>query len=315
MSSDSGLKRPADPADEAEPERGSKKASTESRGSDSTPQATTSHHGFGSSVDLHLEEFFGVSPNDIYELLLDEKRLVEATGFPVSIGPEIGKEYKCKDMSCKNIHLIPNKLIVQESWSIDTPQSPFTLIIRLITAHTDPTSKSTKLTLNIMNAPAEKSKEIQDGWRNFFVAIRKFLKDDKGKAVPPRVGKNICHMEIPAKDPKKLSKFYSEVFDWRIELWGLYHGFISGPKDSDWGWVDGGFSEIEQGKVPVDHSTVATYIPYYHSEPIEEYEKKVVAAGGRVLKSKYKEFYGEIAECLDPDGNRFNLYQHPTPET
>jgi predicted enzyme related to lactoylglutathione lyase len=32
----------------------------------------------------------------------------------------------------------------------------------------------------------------------------------------------VVHFEIPAKDPDRAVKFYSEVFNWKIERWAGY---------------------------------------------------------------------------------------------
>lgn len=76
--------------------------------------------------------------------------------------------------------------------------------------------------------------------------------------------------------------------------------------------VDGGFPTVNEPKTLVDHAKNSSVIPYYDAHPIEEFEKKVTAAGGKVLKPKHPEPFGVISECEDTEGNYFVLYEVPS---
>lgn len=89
--------------------------------------------------------------------------------------------------------------------------------------------------------PAERAKDLQSGWDTYVLdPIRKLLKDEKSSR-PQRVGRNLCHMDIPAQDSHRAAKFYEAVFGWTVkEYFEGYWGFTSGPKSAEWGF--GGFS-------------------------------------------------------------------------
>ncbi|KAJ3037298.1 hypothetical protein HDV00_001793 [Rhizophlyctis rosea] len=267
--------------------------------------------------EIRITETFGVASNEIYELLLDEKRFSEVAGFPMSIGKELFKEYTCPGSTSQNVHLVPNKLIVQESWS--TPASPrSTLIFKFTDTAGGECGILTKLDFTQINISKELAEQAEPIFRELFDKIRTYLKDEKGQKEKMRKGRNLCHFEIPCKDIERASKFYATVLDWQIEKWGDYTAFRSGPKTAPWGWVDGGFLDLTapdatrtRASTIADYTQAAAYAPYFEAHPVEESEKKVEAAGGKVLKSKTKEWWGTVAECLDTEGNRFFLYSSP----
>ncbi|KAI9093800.1 hypothetical protein DFS34DRAFT_259437 [Phlyctochytrium arcticum] len=168
----------------------------------------------------------------------------------------------------------------------------------------------TRLIITVAKVPTSHERAMQVYWEQCaWGGIRKHLNDEKAQMPPRSLGKNVCHMEIPAKNPERAAKFYSEVFNWDVKEWNkdpLYYGFTSGPKNSPWGWCDGGFLKIDEKA----ERTEQAIIPYYNALPIEDYEKKVTAAGGKVIVAKNKTYFGTIARCEDTEGNSFVLYDH-----
>ncbi|KAJ3268917.1 hypothetical protein HK104_005231 [Borealophlyctis nickersoniae] len=303
---------------EAEKDSPSKKVATEKdspskNGAATKSKADCNHpepivHS-GPLVDLPvIDLYFGVSADVLYETILDPKKFGEATGMPGTGDGKVGGEFSYADGWCtgRNVHLVPNKLIVQEwregAWPETIPSS--TVIYRFAKSATP---DHTRVTLTHIGVPQTAKPLLEKGWYDYvFNPIKKHLKDDK-TIRPPRTGANLCHVEIPAKDPERASKFYADVFGWDVSKWmETYYGFTSGPKDSEWGWVDGGFPKEESEPTGTKS---AGMIPYYGAAPVEDYEKKVIAAGGKVIEPKNKKVWGTVAGCLDTEGNKFYLYQ------
>lgn len=124
------------------------------------------------------------------------------------------------------------------------------------------------------------------------------------------VDHTIVHFDIPADDAEKLSKFYSELFGWKIEK-------TPGPMDY---WT------IET--VPVDEKGMPTRpgvnggmmkrqhpehkpVNYIAVESVDEYSKKIEELGGKVIPPKQEvPGIGWWALALDPEGNHFAIFQN-----
>ena len=122
----------------------------------------------------------------------------------------------------------------------------------------------------------------------------------------------IVHFEIPADDLKKLSNFYSKLFDRKIihstvegmDYW-VIHTVPTGengmPQRSG---ANGGMflRQPEQKRIqPVNYITV---------ENIDKYIKKVTDLGGKMLIPKQEvPTVGYIGVAMDPEGNQFGLLQ------
>lgn len=110
----------------------------------------------------------------------------------------------------------------------------------------------------------------------------------------------IVHVELAAKDPAVSSKFYADVFDWKIEVDPNFNYY---QFDAE-GGPGGGFNTIgEQGTQPGD------VIPYIGVDDIDAYLYKVEAAGGKTLLPKTEiPGIGWFAHFADPGGTRVALY-------
>ncbi|MDE1798450.1 MAG: VOC family protein, partial [Candidatus Micrarchaeota archaeon] len=95
----------------------------------------------------------------------------------------------------------------------------------------------------------------------------------------------VVHFEIPAGDTKRVSKFYSDAFGWKLhdtgEAMGHYILAQTGPTDKDGmiqkvGMINGGiFIRTEK----TGSSTLLTM----SVDNLEESMKKVVASGGKLV--------------------------------
>ena len=111
---------------------------------------------------------------------------------------------------------------------------------------------------------------------------------------------NIVHVELSANDRKALSKFYADVFDWKIthieEM--NYSTFETGDG------VGGGFNPVSDQTPP---GTVTIYI---QTEDVTASLNDVVKAGG-VMVSPEMEITkkGKFGLVRDPQGNLIGLFK------
>lgn len=115
----------------------------------------------------------------------------------------------------------------------------------------------------------------------------------------------IVHFEIPANEPEKLSKFYSELLGWKfkkVEMPGDPYWMIqTRAKEQDPG-VDGGLFKKMEPTQGVLH--------YYNVESVEDFSRKVEKLGGKVIRPKTEiPTIGHFAIANDPEGNVFGLFE------
>jgi predicted enzyme related to lactoylglutathione lyase len=115
----------------------------------------------------------------------------------------------------------------------------------------------------------------------------------------------IVHLDFAAHDSAVSSKFYADVFGWKItkdENFNYYMFSVEGGPGG--GFVQIG-SDYKQGEI----------IPYLGTQDIDADLKRVEQAGGKVLQPKMDiGDFGEFAMFADPAGNRVGLYASKTPQ-
>lgn len=118
----------------------------------------------------------------------------------------------------------------------------------------------------------------------------------------------VIHFEIPARDIEKESKFYSELFGWKIDKLGdmEYYSITTVPMDQKGNLlrpgVNGGLYKKDQPQqMPIN---------YIYVESVDEYSKKVTALGGQIVVPKTEiPKMGWFAVAVDPEGNTFGLFE------
>ena len=122
----------------------------------------------------------------------------------------------------------------------------------------------------------------------------------------------IVHFEIPANNIEELSKFYSNLFNWKIihaPVEGMDYWIIQTVPTDDKGMpqrpgVNGGMfarQHEQKGINPVNYIIV---------ENIDAYIQKVTKLGGKIIMPKQQvPTVGYIALATDPEGNQFGLLQ------
>ena len=124
------------------------------------------------------------------------------------------------------------------------------------------------------------------------------------------VAHGVVHFEIPADDPDKLVRFYSDLFDWQIdkmpgdiEYWMLHtvptddKGMPTQP-----GGINGGITRRQNpGHRPIN---------YVQVESLDQYLAKAKGLGARLMLEKMPvPGMGWFAQLLDPQGNPFAIWQ------
>lgn len=110
----------------------------------------------------------------------------------------------------------------------------------------------------------------------------------------------ICYLEIPAITGEASSRFYGEIFDWKIRERG--DGSIAFDDNSG---VSGTWVK-ESDRTPDETTRV-----YIMVDNINDTLKKIEAAGGRVThnRSDIGPGMGAFAVFADPAGAEFGLYE------
>ena len=111
----------------------------------------------------------------------------------------------------------------------------------------------------------------------------------------------IVHFEIPTTNPKRSSAFYKNALGWKIKQWGkVDYWMVETGKDPEPG-INGGIMPKKDLKTTVNTVEVAS---------VDKAVKKVIAAGGKVLRPKVAiPTMGWIVYCADPDGNAFGMME------
>ena len=113
----------------------------------------------------------------------------------------------------------------------------------------------------------------------------------------------VTHFEIYVDDPERSTKFYSDVFGWKIEKWeGPFDYWLitTGPKDQP--GINGGIAKRDKP----EQSTINTIdVP-----SVDDYIAKITKAGGKVIMPKMAiPGVGYMAHCADTEGNTIGIMQ------
>jgi uncharacterized protein len=118
----------------------------------------------------------------------------------------------------------------------------------------------------------------------------------------------VQHFEIPADDVERASKFYKEVFEWKMQK-------LANPEDAskDYWFFD---TKDESGNTGIGGGLMKRQAPehsvtnYITVTSIDDYKSKIEEAGGKVImpKTEIPEM-GFILVFLDTENNMFGLYE------
>ncbi|MGH7545849.1 MAG: VOC family protein [Gemmatimonadota bacterium] len=107
----------------------------------------------------------------------------------------------------------------------------------------------------------------------------------------------VVHFEIPADNPERLGRFYTDLFGWRVEKWpGPLDYWLLYTRTPGAAAIDGGMYRRElPDQRPVN---------YVHVHSAEEFSEKAKLLGGRVILPRTQvPGVGYVAILADPEGN------------
>jgi predicted enzyme related to lactoylglutathione lyase len=117
--------------------------------------------------------------------------------------------------------------------------------------------------------------------------------------------RNVVHIEIPAENVQAASKFYQDLFGWKME----HAAEFDYTMWSDGSGYGGGFNKASP-ETPAGQVMV-----YIHSDDIEADLKKVEELGGTVITPKTEiPGTGWFGQFKDPTGNLLALYTSQNPD-
>ena len=120
---------------------------------------------------------FDTTPERIYDLLMDQKKVAAFTGSNVTMSTKVNGKFNVFDGYCHgyNIELIAGKKIVQ-AWHFAEdgwPDDHFSVC----SFEFDKVGNKTKLKFVQTDIPEHKVNSLKDGWKQFYWdAIKKYLK-------------------------------------------------------------------------------------------------------------------------------------------
>jgi len=118
----------------------------------------------------------------------------------------------------------------------------------------------------------------------------------------------VQHFEIPADDMARAKKFYSSVFGWEIkDVPGMEYAMADSVKTDEnrqpVGGTNGGIIKRNSTNASVTSITITV-------DDADEAVKKVLKAGGKLLKEKQKFLaIGYVAYIKDTEGNVVGIWQ------
>ena len=122
---------------------------------------------------------FNASPDEIYNLIIDEKKHAAFTDSKATISTKPKGKFSVFDGYCHgyNIELVKGKKIVQ-AWHFAEdgwPDDHFSICSFVL----DKVGDKTKLTFLQSNIPEDKAKTLKEGWKQFYWdAIKTYLKSN-----------------------------------------------------------------------------------------------------------------------------------------
>lgn len=141
------------------------------------------------------EVFFGASPKEVYDALMDSNKHSRFTGAPAEIRSEVGGEFSLYggSLTGTTLELRPEERIVQSWRADDWPEGHFSQVTYLLNPLYG--GRGTHLSLIQTGVPAGNFDEINQGWRDYYwkrmatyfrdekvAVVRRFMEEFKNKA-------------------------------------------------------------------------------------------------------------------------------------
>ena len=113
----------------------------------------------------------------------------------------------------------------------------------------------------------------------------------------------VVHFEIPADQPERAIKFYTDVFGWQIQKWNAPEDYwlIMTGEDNQPG-INGGLMRRPD---PSASTINSVDVP-----SVDDFVTKIIQNEGKVVMPKMAiPGVGYIAYCQDTEGNTFGIFQ------
>lgn len=126
------------------------------------------------SITIHQEIDFNVSPQRVYDALLDPKQFTEFSSRPAEISRDVGGAFSLfkGHIIGRNLELVPNQRIVQ-AWRVVTwPEGAFSI------ARFDlkPQGSGTHLVFEHLGFPEGLHEHLAQGWEeNYWSLLKKYF--------------------------------------------------------------------------------------------------------------------------------------------
>ncbi len=123
----------------------------------------------------------------------------------------------------------------------------------------------------------------------------------------------VIHFEIQADKPERATKFYQDIFGWKISKWEggdfEYWMVMTAEKDSKEPGINGGLLK-RPCKMPEEEYGTNAYVCTVQVENFDAIAKKILAAGGKIAMPKFA-LTGMAWQgyFLDTEGNTFGIHQ------
>jgi len=121
----------------------------------------------------------------------------------------------------------------------------------------------------------------------------------------------VVHFEIQVDDAERAIKFYTDVFDWKIEKWGDqdYWMIMTAEKDSKEMGINGGLLP-RPAKSPSERQGTNAFVCTMLVKNFDEIARKIEECGGKVAMPKFA-LAGMAWQgyFLDTEGNTFGIHE------
>ena len=109
---------------------------------------------------------FKASPHEVYETLMDSKKHAKFSGAAARISRKVGGSFSVYDgwATGKNLQLKKDKLIVQKWRGDDWPKGVYSTVKFML----QKSGKNTKMMFTQIGVPANKYKDISEGWKEHY---------------------------------------------------------------------------------------------------------------------------------------------------
>ena len=123
----------------------------------------------------------------------------------------------------------------------------------------------------------------------------------------------VSHFEIHASDPEKTSKFYTEIFGWKMNKWdGPIEYYLLSTKTENIG-IDGAIVRRRTGQ-PANGAPTNAYVCTIAVDALDRVVQEVTDRGGEIVEPEHEiPGIGWLAYAKDPEGNIFGMLQPNQP--